>query len=101
MTIELTTPMPVLPVLPEVVEAAARRALRGQIASLEAELAAAVTSNGQRAPLCGGGGAPRLLALGELERVRDRLAAALAAVNRAAGDRAEREECYQIGRAHV
>ena len=77
MTIELTTQWPVLPVLPEVDEAAARRALREQIAGLEAELAMAVVSNGQRAPLCGGGGAPRLLDLGGLERVRDRLAASL------------------------
>jgi hypothetical protein len=94
-TIELTTQRPLPPVLPEVDEAAARRALRDQIASLEAELAAAVVSNGQRAPLCGGGGAPQLLALGELERVRDRLAAALAAVSRAAGERAARQEHYR------
>ena len=95
MTIELTTQRPVLPVLPEVDEAAARRALREQIAGLEAELATAVVSNGQRAPLCGGGGAPRLLDLGDLERVRDELAVSLRAVQRAAGERGEREESYR------
>jgi len=95
MTIELSTPRPTVPLLPDVDEAAARRALRGQIASLEAELAGAVVSNGQPAPLCGGGGAPCLLNLGELERVRDKLAASLRAVQRAAGERGEREESYR------
>ena len=95
MTIELSTPRPTVPLLPDVDEAAARRALRGQIASLEAELAGAVVSNGQPAPLCGGGGAPCLLTLGELERVRDKLAASLRAVQRAAGERGEREESYR------
>jgi len=91
-TIELYTRAPVVPVLPDVDEAAARRALREQIARLEAELGAAVVSNGQRAPVCGGVAAPRLLDLAELERVRDRLAAALGAVRRQADERGEIEE---------
>jgi hypothetical protein len=63
-------------------EAAARRTLRAQIALLESELAEAfVTAFEMRlgAPVTGAAtaGVPRLLDLGELERVRDELAGRL------------------------
>ena len=101
MTIELNTRAPVLPVLPEVDEAAARRALREQIARLEADLGAAVVSNWQRPPVCGGGAAPKLLSLAELEQVRDTLATALGAVHREADERGEVEEANRRLREEV
>src|ERR1700761_9450830 len=60
-------------------EAAARRTLRAQIALLESELANAFVIAfemriGEPVTAAGDGGAPRLLDLGELERVRDELA---------------------------
>jgi hypothetical protein len=62
-------------------ERAARRSLRDQIARLERELSAVVAAGFPRLdpgpPLGGSAGAPRLLSLGELERVRDDLAARL------------------------
>jgi hypothetical protein len=63
-------------------ERAARRSLREQIAKLERELADAFVTTyqmGGPAQAAGASGAARLLDLGELERVRDRLAAKLAA----------------------
>ena len=68
----------------DVDERAARRALRAQIARLERELASAVIAayprlrggRARRAALSG----PRLLGLGELERIRDDLAGRLADV---------------------
>ena len=76
---------PAAPVaVPEVDERAARRTLRGQIARLERELASACLDACPRidpgpppAALASG---PRLLTLGELERVRDGMAARLARV---------------------
>jgi hypothetical protein len=65
------------PVVPEVDERAARATLREQIGHLERELAKAALDVYPRletgAPTRGLAG-PRLLSLGELERVRDRLA---------------------------
>ena len=64
------------PVVPLVDESAARRSLRDQIARLEYELVTAATSAYPRLPLPSipGRAGPRLLALGELEAVRDDLA---------------------------
>jgi hypothetical protein len=75
-------------------EAPARRALRRQIARLELELAGAAADASPRdgidwtLPAPGG---PRVLGLGELERVRDDLAERLHEVRVALADRAERE----------
>lgn len=73
-------------VLPEVDERSARRTLREQIARLDAELATACLDACPRIdpgpPLRSLAG-PRLLSLGELERVRDALAARLASVDAA------------------
>jgi hypothetical protein len=81
--------------VPEVDERAARRTLRGQIARLERELASACLEACPRidpgpppAALAAG---PRLLTLGELERVRDGLAARLARVRDDAGAQALRQ----------
>ena len=70
----------------EVDELAARRSLRQQIARLERELAAAFAATYPRTGLdwsVPARGGPRLLSLGELEQVRDDLAARL---GRARGD---------------
>ena len=75
-------------------EAAARRTLREQIARLERELSALVVATyprldpGPALPALGG---PRLLSLGELERVRDALAARLSALSAAAAQQQERQ----------
>jgi hypothetical protein len=64
-------------VVPETDERAARRTLRTQIARLERELAAAVVAAYPRVPAASGSvslAGPRLLSLGELERIRDDLA---------------------------
>ena len=64
-------------------EAAARRTLRAQIASLEAELASAFVTafelrlDGAQVVAVPGAQVPRLLDLGELEQVRDELAGRL------------------------
>ena len=82
----------------EVDERAARCSLRDQIARLERELAAAFVGafprhgidfgfSTSRAP-----GGPRMLSLGELERVRDDLAERLVGVRRQLHARAEAEE---------
>jgi hypothetical protein len=71
---------PSRPLRTDVDEAAARRSLREQIARLERELAALFTSAHPRKGLdwrVGGSGGPRLLSIGELEALRDRLAARL------------------------
>ena len=82
--IEQLSPGPAPVVLPEVDERAARRTLREQIGHLERELARACLDACPRltpAPppraLASG---PRLLSLGELERVRDELAGRLSRV---------------------
>jgi hypothetical protein len=91
---------------------AARRALRGQIDRLEGELAALIVSARPRvaaAPVDAGPFAgPRVLGLGELERVRDALAARLAdaravvaaQTQRQAQARAELEAMYADPPAH-
>jgi hypothetical protein len=64
-------------------ERAARRTLKGQIARLETELADALLTTWPRAVVdvrVGGGAAPRVQTLAELETTRDRMAARLAAV---------------------
>jgi hypothetical protein len=75
-------------------ETAARRTLRDQIARLERELSAiAVTTyprlhGGPPVPSLAG---PRLLSLGELERVRDALVARVSALTAAAAEQEERQ----------
>jgi hypothetical protein len=88
---------PVPPALPgvEVDERAARRSLREQIAKLERELAAAFTSAYPRQGFewgVAGQSGPRILSLGELERVRDGLSARLRTVRADFEERAAREE---------
>ena len=72
-------------------ERAARTELRRQIAGLEAQLSAAVAEGVPAAPLAPARG-PRLLTLGELERVRDALAARVADAHADLRERYEREE---------
>jgi len=85
------TPIPAI----EVDERAGRRSLLGQIARLESELASLFCSTYPRqgfdwnVPSRGG---PRLLSLGELERVRDDLASRLAENRHVLGDRTYVEE---------
>ena len=87
------------PVLPEVDERAARRALRAQIAHLERELASAVIAAYPRLPA---GHAhvrvsgPRLLGLGELERIRDDLADRVADVRERAARQGERQAAKRV-----
>jgi hypothetical protein len=72
-------------------EAAARRSLREQIAKLERELAAVFTNAYPRRGLewqVGSPGGPRVLGVGELEEVRDALAARLEDARRTLKDRA-------------
>jgi hypothetical protein len=82
--IEQLNPGPATVAVPEVDERAARRTLREQIARLERELASACLDAcpridpGPPPPVLAAG--PRLLSLGELERVRDALAGRLANV---------------------
>jgi hypothetical protein len=79
----------------EVDERAARRSLRDQIAKLERELAAAFVTAYPRTgldwavPAVAG---PRMLTLGELERVRDDLAARLGGAREAIAERTACEE---------
>ena len=84
------------PVRPEEVdERAARRSLRAQIAHLEQELASAVIAAYPRLPAGSArvsAGGPRLLGLGELERIRDDLAGRLADLRDEAVRQAERQE---------
>src|SRR5690242_16280531 len=85
--IEQLGPGPTAVTIPQVDERAARRTLRDQIARLERELASAcldacpriIESPSAPAPIALASG-PRLLSLGELERVRDGMAARLARV---------------------
>jgi hypothetical protein len=85
------------PVLPEVDERAARRALRAQIARLERELASAVIAarlpaGHARVRVSG----PRLLGLGELERIRDDLAGRVADVRERAARQGERQAAKRV-----
>jgi len=82
-------------VLPEVDERAARRTLRAQIARLERELATTVAAAfphvGVEAPATASVAGPRLLCLGELERVRDDLAERVRRARVVVGQRADIE----------
>jgi hypothetical protein len=75
-------------------EAAARRTLREQIGRLERELSTVVAATYPRLdpgpPLSSLGG-PRLLSLGELERVRDALAGRLSTLTAAATEQQARQ----------
>jgi hypothetical protein len=75
--------------------AAARRALRAQVARLEQELAelqcSAWPRTDLRAAVAGTSGA-RLLSIGQLEELRDRLAAEAARLRRALDERGAEEE---------
>jgi hypothetical protein len=84
------------PRLAAVDEAAARAQLRGQIAELERQLSDALVSafpcDDGSAPGSGqAADGPRILGLGELERVRDHLASRLAAARAQAHERGERQ----------
>ena len=81
---------PSLPLRTDVDEAAARRSLREQIARLERELAALFTAAHPRKGLewtVRSPGGPRLLGVGELEALRDDLAARLEDTRQTLGDR--------------
>ena len=82
-------------VQPEVDERAARHSLLGQIAKLESELASLFCSAYPRTGFdwkVASRGGPRILSLGELERVRDELAERLEVNRRELSDRALVEE---------
>ena len=76
-------------------ERVARAQLRGQIAALEAQLSDAVVSafphGGVHSAVAAPGG-PRVLTLGELERIRDDLADRLAQARAVLAERGERQE---------
>jgi hypothetical protein len=80
-------------------ERAARVQLRRQIAALEAQLSDAVVSafpdGGVHGTVPAPGG-PRLLTLGELERIRDGLADRVAQARRALEERGERQEAGRV-----
>jgi hypothetical protein len=80
--------------LPELDEAAARRDLHHQIARLEAQLSAAVSADfpyAEARPAASARGGARLLGLGELERLRDELAARVHGARVEACARAEQQ----------
>src|SRR5919198_3158662 len=83
---------------PEVDERAARRALRAQVARLEEERAGLVCSAWPRAGLLqndretGRGGGARALSIGQLEELRDSLAAEVSEARRELARRTEVEE---------
>jgi hypothetical protein len=92
-------------VTPPVDEAAARRSLREQIARLDGELGRVLTSvypavPAPRATAKGvaatGVARPRLLSLGELERIRDRLAAQVADARAAAAAQGVRQAAARM-----
>jgi hypothetical protein len=79
-------------------ERAARRTLLDQVARLEEELAQLFCSIWPRKGFSlgvPGRGGPRLLSLGELEEVRDELAASVQHARRALSDRTYSEEQYR------
>jgi hypothetical protein len=81
-------------------EAAARRTLRAQVQRLERELAGLALSafprDGIVAVSTGRGGCARLLSLGELEALRDRLSTRAGEARRALAERTAREEEARI-----
>jgi hypothetical protein len=85
-------------VRPALDERAARRTLRDQIARLERDLCATVTAAFPRLdpgpPLPSPAG-PRVLSLGELERVRDALAVRAGALRAAAAEQSARQAAAQ------
>jgi hypothetical protein len=88
-----------LPGVVETDELAARRSLRDQIAKLERELASAFLAAWPRAHAewsVPGRGGPRLLGLGELERLRDELAERLRNARAAIAERADFEERNRV-----
>jgi hypothetical protein len=89
----------VLPNVVETDERSARRSLRDQIAKLERELASAFLAAYPRAHAdwsVPGRGGPRLLGLGELERLRDELAERLRSARAAIAERADFEERNRV-----
>jgi len=87
------------PVLPEVDERAARRALRAQIARLERDLASSVIAAYPRLPAGHArvrASGPRLLGLGELERIRDDLADRVADVRERVARQGERQAAKRV-----
>jgi len=87
------------PVLPEVDERAARRALRAQIARLERDHASAVIAAYPRLPAGHArvrASGPRLLGLGELERIRDDLADRVADVRERVDRQGERQAAKRV-----
>ncbi len=88
----LTAPNNLAPAVRELDEAAARRTLRGQIARLERELSEAFVTAYRMGGLERGPeveGQPRLLDLGQLERVRDELSERLRAARVTIAERAD------------
>ena len=88
-----------VPGVVETDELAARRSLRDQIAKLERELAGAFLAAYPRTHAewsVRGRGGPRLLGLGELERLRDELAERLRSARAAIAERAEFEERNRV-----
>ena len=77
-------------------ERAARRALRAQIARLERDLSEALTTSFGREPVDvtvpADGYGPRILDLGELEELRDELAATLRSARIAIAERSDAEQ---------
>ena len=89
-----TAPPRPLVTLPD--ERAARDTLREQVARLEEELSQLFCSTWPRKGLqweVGGRGGPRLLSLGELEELRDELAARVQHARRSLSERTYAEEC--------
>ena len=80
-------------------ERAARSQLRDQIAALEAHFSAAVVSafpdGGVQSAVAAPGG-PRVLTLGELERIRDALADRVAQARVVLAQRGERQEASRV-----
>jgi AcrR family transcriptional regulator len=90
-----------LPVLPDVDVGAARRTLRDQIAKLERELASLFVSAYPRGELdwqVSSPGGPRLLGVGDLEALRDELAARVEDARR---ELAARSESHEASRGHI
>jgi hypothetical protein len=87
--------LPYVGTAPDVDEAAARRALREQIARLERQLCAAVASSFPYGALdvrVGSRGGPRLLAIAELEALRDDLVERVHAAREQLAERGRRQE---------